>query len=269
MRSWILRDLCDDNLLDAVERNHYENLFYFPSRHPQMQVITQDDLIIIDSEMPSSALNYVCTTKNLAENYEKKLEKAEDFFKNKESACSWVIGPSSASDGVLKALHQLGHNKTEHLVTLLLNLNFFSRKLKYIPGFRVQHALTKATLCDVAKVYGSFVNTPDILERYFLKISSLAFHQLDPMRYFIGYLKQQPVVVGELFLGAGLAGMRVVVDKNLEDQEKDLSFDVITKMILVAQQQGYHFAVTTSVLDKASIYEELGFKKYCEFYKVT
>lgn len=269
MRSWILRDLCDDNLLDAVERNHYENLFYLPSRHPQMQVVTQDDLIIVDSEIPSSHLNYVCTTKNLGENCETKLEKAKRFFEKKSCPFSWIVGPNTSSEIVVSILNQLGFKLSENLVSLLLNLNFFSKKLKYIPGFRVQHALTKATLNDVAKVYGSISKSQGVLENYFSKVSLLAFHQLDPIKYFVGYLKGEPVVVGELFLGAGLAGMRACVVDFLKEQEKDFYFDVITKMVLVAQQQGYHFATTTCTQYLVNYYEELGFKKYCEFLKVT
>lgn len=269
MRSWILRDLCDDNLLDAVERNHYEGLFYLPSRHPQMQVLTQDDLIIIDSEISSKHLNYVCTTKNLHDRCENKLEKAKDFFESKKRSFSWILGPNTSSDVVISGLRHLGHKHAEPLLSLLLNLNYFSKKLKYIPGFRVQHALTKATLQDVAKVYGSISESSDEVENYFTKVSSLAFHQLDPIKYFVGYLKAEPVVVGELFLGAGLAGMKARVIDCLKNEEKDFYFDVITKMILIAQQQGYHFATTTCSESHAVYYEELGFKKYCQFLKVT
>jgi hypothetical protein len=269
MRSWILRDLCDDNLLDAVERNHYENLFYLPSRHPQMQVVTLEDLIIIDSEIPSFHLNYVCTTKTLNNNCEKKLEKAKNFFECKNSKFSWIVGPNTSCDSVISCLNRLGYKQSEHLVSLLLNLNYYSKKLKYIPGFRVQHALTKATLIDIAKVYGNASKSHESLQNYFSKVSSLAFHQLDPIKYFVGYFKGEPVVAGELFLGAGLAGMRAVVVDSLGQQEKDFYFDVITKMILVAQQQGYHFATTTCAQSQRGYYEDLGFKKCCEFLKVT
>lgn len=268
MRSWILRDLCDDNLLDAVERNHYENLFYLPSRHPGMQVLTQEDLIIVDSEIPSLHLNFVCTTKNFGEGSEKKFERAIGHFKDKKQPFSWVIGPSTSVDAAASHLTKLGFKHQDILTSLLLNLSFFSKKLKYIPGFRVQHALTKATLADVAKVYGATIQQQGPMERYFEKISCLAFHSLDPIRYFVGYLKGQPVVVGELFLGAGLAGMRCVVERSLQEMEKDLYFDVMTKMILVAQQQGYHFATTTCTQEHIGYYEDLGFKKYCEFLKV-
>ena len=269
MRNWILKDLCDDNLLEAVERNHYENILYLPSRHPQMQVVTQDDLIIVDSEIPSAQLNYVCTTKNLGENIQQKLKKAQVFFEKKSTPFSWIVGPSAFCDEVLDELDRLGYQQKDPMINLILNLNFFSKKLKYIPGFRVQHALTKAAFMDVAKLCGSGSNNPQIIEEYFSKIACLAFHQLDPIKYFVGYLKGEPVVVGELFLGAGLAGMRAFVKDLSQELEKDLYFDLLTKMILVAQQQGYHFATTTCTQEQVVYFEDLGFKKFFEFLKVT
>ena len=50
----------------------FEHFYFLPSRHPKMHVVTEEDLIMIDTHLPSSHLNMICATKNAFENIEKK-----------------------------------------------------------------------------------------------------------------------------------------------------------------------------------------------------
>lgn len=268
MRNWILRDLCDDNLLEAVERNLFEHFYFLPSRHPKMHVVTEEDLIMIDTHLPSSHLNMICATKNAFENIEKKIEKIHSHFSAKKFEFSWLLGPTGPIDLISHRLFSSGYNLSKVIDAMIINLSVFRKKLKYLPGYRVQQALTKATILDVAKVYSKKYTHYKDITSYFEKISNLAFHTLDPMRFFIGYLDKEPLIVGEIYFGAGLAGLKIICQKEDSEKRKDYIMDIIVKMILVAQQQGYHFATITVEKELYTCAEELGFKKYCEFLNV-
>lgn len=263
MRNWILRDLGDDQLIEAVERNTLEHLLYLPSRHPLMEVSSKEDWIYVDSLLPCCTLNFLFATKFTKEGLKKKMEEAVDAFRKKQTFFSIIIGPSA----LIGDENGLIGFELKEVNGYILNLQAFKKRLKYIPGFRIQQALTKATFKDVAKVYDNAFEGKGSFHDYFEKISSLSFHSLDPIKFFVGYLGEKPVIVGELYHGAGIAGLKVASMPIEPSSLKELSVDLVTKMLLQAREQGYHFAKAVPLFEKNTFYEELGFKKYCKFLK--
>lgn len=265
MRNWILRDQSDDHLIEAIERNSIEHMLFFASRHPEMYVVVKDDFIVVNTKIASHFFNYVCASRFIPENIETRIKKTIDYFKDKELPFSWLVGPTMPQNMLSDVLTKLGLEKKQQNYCMLLNLHGFRKKPKYIPGFRVQQALTKASIEDVGKVYASSSDSKGHIEEYFKKIATLAFHGSDPIQLFVGYLKEEPVAVGELYLGAGIAGFKCFVSKDFEDIGKDFITDLTIKMLLKAKQQSYHFAFVKSQREHCLLYKQLGFKNYCEF----
>lgn len=265
MRNWILRDLCDDNLIEAIERNAIEHRLFLPARHPKMQVSMHHDLIVINTRIGSHDLNHACLISGNALNLDESIQKTLEYFKEQELPFSWIIGPTIPIQDVENKLEGVGFGKKETIYSMTLNLHHFKKKLRYIPGFRVQQALTKKTIQDVCKVYTDVYEHKEAFADYFEKISHLAFHLSDPIKLFVGYLNEEPAIVGELFLGAGIAGLRFVMSSQFLQQEKELTIDLAVKMLLQAQQLGYHWGMVKSSKEKHHYFLQMGFKKYCEF----
>lgn len=266
MRNWILRDHCDDSLIEAIERNVIERIMYFPSRHPKMDVIVEEDLILVDSKMLSSYLNAICPIKFIPEDLSARVKKANSYFKEKKTPYTWFIGPTTPIEFLRKTLISEGLEKKFKMPCLVLNMHLYKAKPNYIPGFRIQHALMPSVLKDFAKVLTSLIDPKEEVEHYFEFISSLALHSSDPSRLFVGYLNDVPVIIGELYFGAGLAGINTLVDKNHGSSVKDLVVDMTTKMVKIAKDQGYQYAVATAKQDILPFYQNLGFKRRCDFY---
>ncbi|MCH9631453.1 MAG: hypothetical protein S4CHLAM37_14760 [Chlamydiia bacterium] len=265
MRNWILRDQSDDHLIEAIERNSIEHMLFFASRHPEMYVAVKDDFIVVNTKIASHFFNYVCASRFIPENIESRIQKTIEYFKGKDLPFSWVVGPTMPQDMLSDVLTKLGLEKTEQNHCMLLNLHGFRKKARYIPGFRIQQALTKSSIQDVGKVYANGSSNKEHIEKYFAKVSKLAFHGSDPIQLFVGYIDEVPAVVGELYLGAGIAGFKCFVAEQFEDRNKELITDLTIKMLLKAREQSYHFAVAKSFKEQCLIYKQLGFKKYCEF----
>ncbi|PCI92175.1 hypothetical protein COB11_07840, partial [Candidatus Aerophobetes bacterium] len=193
------------------------------------------------------------------------IQREIEYFKEKDLPFSWIVGPTMPQDMLSEALTNLGLKKKEQNHCMLLNLHGFRKKARYIPGFRIQQALTKSSIEDVGKVYANESCNKEHIEEYFGKISKLAFHGSDPIQLFVGYLNEEPAIVGELYLGAGIAGFKCFVASKYKDRNKELIIDLSIKMLLKARQQSYHFAVVKSFKEQYLIYKQLGFKKYCEF----
>lgn len=264
MRSWILTDLCDDNLIEAIERNIIEHMLFFASRHPKMDVVMQDDFILVDTNIQSHFFNYVCTTRFIPEDVENRIKRTIIYFKEKGLPFSWMIGPTTPIEAFGKILEGAGLTRKEQSYCMILNLHNFKKKLRYIPGFRVVQALTKSTIKDVGKIYSSVRQEEAAVLEYFEKVAALAFHGNDPIRLFVGYYQDQPAIVGELFLGAGIAGLRCSIGKEFIAYEKDFVTDLVTKMILQAKQQGYHWGMIKTFQENCHYFNQMGFKKYCE-----
>lgn len=267
MRNWILTDLCDDNLIEAIERNVIEHMFFFASRHPKMNVVMQDDFILVDTNIASYFFNYVCATRLTPEDIDNRVKRTVAYFQEKSLPFSWIIGPTSSVKTLGGVLEGMGFKNQELSYCMTLNLHNFRKKLRYIPGFRVQQALTKSTIKDVGKIYSTLCQEQEAILEYFDKVSALAFHGSDPIKLFVGYFHEEPAIVGELYLGAGIAGLRCSIDKEYIKYEKEFMTDLVVKMLLQAKQQGYHWAMIKSFKESCHYFHQLGFKTYCELYR--
>ena len=265
MRNWILNDQSDDHLIEAIERNAIEHMLFFASRHPEMYVMVQDDFIVVNTKIASHFFNYVCTSQFIPEDIESRVEKTLQYFEEKKLPFSWIVGPTTPHEELSHVLIKLGLKRREISYCMILNLHGFRKKPRYIPGFRIQQALTKKSIKDVGIVYANSSSSKEFISEYFSKISNLAFHSSDPIQLFVGYIHDEPVAVGELYLGAGIAGLKCFVSKKFEKRSKELIFDLTIKMLLKAKQQSYHWAVVKSFKEQTLLFKQLGFKKYCEF----
>ena len=133
MRNWILRDLCDDNLIEAIERNAIEHRLFFPSRHPRMQVAMHHDFIVIDTKLASHDLNYACVISGSSQNLDTSIQKTVEYFKEQSLPFSWIIGPTIPVMDIEKKLERVGFGKKEVIYSMTLNLHNFKKKLRYIP----------------------------------------------------------------------------------------------------------------------------------------
>jgi len=265
MRNWILTDLCDDNLMESIERNTTEHLLFFAARHPSMDVVMQEDFILVDTKIPSHFFNYVCTTRFVPEDIESRIHRTVDYFKERNTPFSWLIGPTIPRTSFGPLLEKTGLNLQEHSYSMILNLHNFKKKLRYIPGFRVQQALTKSAIHDVGLIYSTLRQEKEAVIAYFNKVATLAFHSSDPIRIFVGYFHDEPAIVGELYLGAGIAGMRCGIRRQFIEHDKEFTIDLVTKMLLQAKEQGYHWAVIKAFERDSDYLSQMGFKHYCEF----
>jgi|GEM_PF-1174618 len=269
MRNWILRDLSNDSLLEAVERNTLEHLFFLPSRHPSMDVINDDNLIIVDTKIPSFPLNFACATKRSSqEDLQKKILETNLNFKKNNRDFSWFLGPSFPYGELSSYFKKVGFSTHQMIEVLVHNLTLFSKKLKYIPKFRVQQALGKKTLLEFAEVFSDSFEKKEEITLYFNKVSLLAFHSLDPMKFFVGYLDEVPCICGELFLGAGVAGVKYFVKKQVGELEKELVIDLVTKMFTHAKHQGYHWGAISCLDVKKDYFIDVGFRSLFNYYLV-
>jgi hypothetical protein len=265
MRNWILRDLCHDNLIEAIERNIIEHHVFFASRHPSMEVITREDFILVDTKIPSCFFNYVYTVRCSSDYIEKRIKATIEYFKLKNTPFSWMVGPTTSLELFKPALESLGLEKQEESHCMVIALHELKKRLKYIKGFDVQQALTKSTITDVGRVYATLRKEQEMILDYFGKISTLSFRGSDPIRLFVGYLHEKPAIVGELYLGAGIAGLRCSVAHSFKSQEKELMLDLTMKMLFQAKEEGYHFAMIKTFKESCHYFNALGFQKYCEF----
>ena len=263
MRNWILRDHSDDTLLEAIERNVIEQKVYFASRHPSMDVVVEDDYILVDSKTDSHIHNWIFSTRFIPEDTKPNIERTLKYFKEKKRPFSWMIGPTTPEEELSKTLKEFGLHQVNKSYCMIINLSHFRKRPRYIRGFQVQQVLSKSALFDFKSIIN---NHHEATGGYFDKLSSLPFHVSDPKKLFVGYLKGEAAIVGELFLGAGIAGIVTHVASGHQKHSRDLIVDLSAKMLSQAKHNGYHYAIVKSQKDHCYFYNQLGFRKYCQFY---
>lgn len=266
MRNWILRDHSDDTLIEAIERNVIEQNIYFASKHPHMEVVVEEDFILVDTHTSSYLCNCIFTIRFIPEDIKEKVEKALNYFKEKNRSFLWIIGPTTDEPEFSKILKDFGLERIKKSYCMMINLSHFKKKPRYIRGFHLQQVLSKRSLEDFKNVMNRCFNMKGDMEDYFHKLGHLTFHTSDSKKLFVGYLDEKPVIVSELYLGAGIAGLTVNIDKGCESYTRDLIIDVCAKMLSYAKHQGYHFAMIKAPKEHCYFYNQLGFRNYCRFY---
>ncbi len=267
MRNWLIRDHTDDTLLEAIEKNIIGHNLYFASKHPQMKVLKKDHFILVDTETKSEGYNYVFMTKSDKELQNEDILQPLDYIKKNNRPFTWLIGPTILDEDAKNALSKFGLKKVQDSFCMLINLSHFRKRLSYIRGFHVQQVLSKAGIDEFLKVLKNSGKTSKFIDEYFSKLGSLNLNVSDPVKLYVGYLNNKPAIVGDLYLGNGIAGISTCISSEFEAEKRDLTVDLTSKMLCQAKHQGYHYSVVKALKEQCYFYHQLGFKPYCQFYQ--
>ena len=104
------------------------------------------------------------------------------------------------------------------------------------------------------------------IEKFYLSAAPFIFEKQSSLKLFIGYVDQQPVATGALFLNADVAGVWDIT--TLPDfRNLGIATKMVHRMLFYAHDlYNYKIGVLTATKSGEEVYKKIGFQKIKEFF---
>ena len=252
-------------LLLAMEENFRGHLAYVQERTPGMVVEHREDLLLVDSGLPSDTFNVVAMARFAEADADRRIAEAVQYFRTVGRPFAWWVGPGSRPVDLERRLQEYGLKAVESDLGMAMDLAELPSRVDVPVGLEVRHARVASELSDFAAVVADLWEPPDPAVRLFYESASPLLLEEDcPMRLFVGYLDGYPVAASELFVGGGAAGIYSVATRTPFRRR-----GIGTTLTWTALDEVRRLGIATAVLQASelgqSVYARLGFRACCHF----
>ncbi len=243
------------NQLDA---NIIGKLVYLP-RCMKMNVLQNKKSVLVNTGIPCDMFNVACLIDCDAD-----LKSISDSFHNFPFA--WWVGFGSDYEKCVQKLEKFGVKNPEIESGMYADIS----KTNRISDCKILHisSVTNLTsLWDFVAVYKKLLPADaKAIEQFYLSASPFIFGKQSPLKLFVGYVDQQPVSTGALFLYANVAGVWDVT--TLPDfRNMGIATNMVRHALFYAHDVfGYRTGVLTATKSGEKVYQKIGFQKIKEFF---
>jgi len=252
-------------LLASMEENLAGHVAYVQRRLAGMFVDDREDLLIVDSGLPTDTFNKILRARLDAGNADTRIEEALDHFRAVQRPFAWWIGPLAQPADIEDRLQRHGLRPAETELGMSARLDQLPAALELPPGLEIRAVTTQEQLEHFCAIQAANWDPPDrIVYDFFAQAVVILLTPDCPMRLYVGYLEGEPAAGAELFLGGGAAGIHMVSTRR-EFQRRGIGF----AMTWHAAREGARVGMRTAVLQAsdqgAPVYARLGFETVCRF----
>lgn len=266
MNKLAFKSLSTVALTEAMEANMFGYMAYYAKQLPEMTVLDQDDLLVIDSGIPSDTFNYICRAKLSEPNIDIRIEEAINYFKAKNLPMAWWVGPGTQPSNLGDYLVQHGLKCTEYARGMIANLHDIPDDYPLPKELIIKQITTVDELSYFADVVASVFHPPDpCVQLFYNKIGDMAFQENSPTYFYLGYLQGEPVATSVLFLAEGVAGIYAVATK-AQARKQGIGTALTLAALQDARKLGYQIGALQASTDGQHLYTRIGFKPCCQFH---
>lgn len=176
----------------------------------------------------------------------------------------WWIFPSSHTKAAIEILESEGFSLVENIPSLLADLITIPDKEPRVEGFSVSRVRDHEELSVWEEVsFAGFDFRQDTKEQYHRFVSAFNLRDDARQRFFLARVNGKPAGTSLLFLNGKAAGIYFVT--TLVDFRKEgIGLELTLATTRHAGVAGARYATLQSSPDGLHVYEQAGFKKYCQ-----
>ncbi|HXG65428.1 MAG TPA: GNAT family N-acetyltransferase [Blastocatellia bacterium] len=253
-------------IVEAIEGNMFVRMAHFARQLPQMEVIDDPDLLLINSGLPSDTFNFVCRAKLAKSDADRRIAFAIDYFKSRQFPFAWWVGPGSQPDDLGTRLEAHGLKRVEEELGMAMDLEKLSESHVAPDGLVIRRATRAEEVEDFARINAANWDPPDVaVMKFYRQVAEIALRPDSPTRFYVGYLNGEAVAASELFLGAGVAGL-YNISTLTRARNRGIGTAMTAAPLQDARKQGVRTAILQASDDGKNIYAHLGFETYCDFH---
>ena len=253
----VLRQMINQ-ISDQLDANIIGKLTYLPSCM-KMNVLQNKNAVLVNTEIPCDMFNVACLIDGNSD-----LKSISDSFNNLPFAF-WVGFENGGEKGKLK-LEEFGLKNPEIESGMYADITKIPR-VSNCEILRVSRVTDLISLKGFIEVYKKIVPADgNSIEKFYLSSAPFIFEKQSSLKLFIGYIDQQPVATGALFLHADVAGIWDVT--TLPDfRNLGIATKMVRHMLLYAHDEhNYKIGVLTATTSGEKVYKKIGFQKIKEFF---
>jgi len=253
------------DLLACMEENLAGHVSYLQRRLPGMFVDDRDDLLIVDSGLPTDTFNKILRTRLSMNSADRRIEQALEHFRAAQRPFAWWLGPLSAPPGIASTLEQHGLRPAESELGMAVRLDHVPASHELPHGLEIRSVSTREQLDEFCSIQAANWDPPDpAVHGFFTQAADILLDPDCAMRLYVGYLNGEAAAASELFLGGGAAGIHMVSTRR-EFQRRGIGLAMTWHAATEGARAGMEYAVLQASDQGAPVYTRLGFEAICEF----
>lgn len=258
----VLNDTSPYSLIPAIEANLIE-LSSFLRNLPQAEVHDGDDIFWTITDVPFALFNSILRARLAFDAVDGVIEAAITRARLRNVPLLWWTGPTNQPSNLGEHLVKNNFKFIGDSPGMAIDLHNLNRNFQPQPELTVKTVDNPETLRVWSHILTTGFGLPEFAGNAFFDLfSSFSSGKDQQVRHYIGWLKEEPVAVSSLFLGAGVAGIyNLATIPNV--RRKGIGSTMIMKPLREARTMGYRSGILQSSEMGVSVYRRLGFKEYC------
>jgi len=250
--------------MELMEENLHAHVAYVQRHLPSMHVLDHDELLLVDSGLPTDTFNKIARVRLSAASAEQKIRVAIQCFKDAGRPFTAWVGPCSRPLDLEARLQRCGLMESESEVGMIAAPAALTPAIRHV-ALVVRRVKTPEQLNDFAAVNAANWDPPDtnVIE-FFRRAAPLLLADNCPMRLFVGYAEGQAVASSELFMSKDVAGIHMVSTRR-EFQRRAYGLAMTWTAADEGRRMGARLISLQASDQGLPVYERLGFVPLCRF----
>lgn len=247
------------NLLAADEANKIVHMGWLHRHTPGMRVDEDEQLIVIDSGLPTDTFNLVCRTRLAPETLRERVDRVVAHFQRVARPFSWWVGPLDTPEDLGRALVDAGFEEAGAEPGMAADLDALAEFDLEPHGLRIERARTPEQIREFGVKLSALWTPPDEEVVRFYEAATPALLRDDcPIWLYVGYLDGEMVATSQLAVGGGVVGL-YNISTDEAHRRKGIGSAMTVKPLVDAKAAGFATAILQASDDGKGVYERIGF----------
>lgn len=253
-------DEAPTELMRAIEENLHEHVSFVQRRVDGMTVDDRDELLIVDSGLPSDTFNKILCARLDEASADAAIERALSYFREVDRPFTWWVGPCSRPLDLEVRLERFGLHPSESELGMTIELDKLPDSVALPAGVSIRRVASRAELDAFGGVLAGLSEQPDEQVVAFLERSYEVVSTPDcPMRFYVAAVDGVAAAVSELFVGGGIAGIHMVATSTAY-RRRGLGMALTWRALEDGRRLGLKTGALQASQQGVSVYERLGFR---------
>jgi GNAT superfamily N-acetyltransferase len=247
--------------LDATdEANKVTHLSWIQQRTTGMRVDADDQLIVVDSGLPTDTFNVICRARLEGDSLPERIAQVVTHFTTVQRPFAWWVGPADRPESLGQALLEAGFMAAGSEPGMAADLKALPTTDLAPHGLRIERARTAKQIHEFATILAA-LGTPPVSEvvRFYEAATPVLLAPDAPIWLYVGYLDEEPVASAELTVGGGVGGLYNIATLAAH-RRQGIGSAMTSHPLLDARANGFRTAVLQASPDGQGIYTRLSFR---------
>lgn len=251
----VLTDFTPEKAMAALHENMIDKFSYLPTELDGMQVLHNDDICLVNSNLSTDMYNIVCDAKSSEPEV---IKQAINYFQEQDLPFSWWIGFIHEPSNLTSQLEACGLAYVENELAMAVELATLP-ELADIEGFEIRAVNSPSEVEDLVSVFVELL--PDEKQQqieFFTQATPIITNPENKLHFSVGYLDGKPVATSSAHYHGGIVGVYDVITLP-ECRGRGIGKAMTLAALKSGIAKGYKIGALSASDEGQPVYRRLGF----------